>query len=109
MTELDISGNIDADLFASATAEEVEETLQDKISKAITKQIMVNLDKMAFIDLQLDEETNKFHYEASIVLCSKQDIITNAQLMAHKLAEYDLTQEEILDILETQTQENEGF
>lgn len=109
MIELDIKGDIDAKMISKAEESEVEQLLEEAISEGIAKQVKIHLDEMAFIDLELDETRGVFHYKAAIVLCSKQDIISNAQQMAQKLAEYGLGEDEILDILQTQTQDNGGF
>ena len=109
MIEMEVEGSIPMTMIENESEDKIEQMLQGEIANAMVKQIMKHLDNMAFIDLKINEETKSFDYEASVVLCSKQDIITNAGIVAQKLRDYDLEEEDILDILETQTQSTGGF
>ncbi len=109
MIEIEVDGYIDAASVASTPVDEVEEMLHKHIGTNLSKQVMIHIDDMAFIDMELDEENNQFHYKAELVLCSKNDIVTNAQIQAQKLSQYGLTPDQIVSVLDTITQNSEGF
>ena len=70
---------------------------------------MKRIDDLDFIGMELNEETAKFEYHAELVLCSKNDIITNSQIQAQKLSAYGLTPDQIVDVLDTMTNNTQGF
>ncbi len=109
MIEIDLEGVISADILAGASMEEVEKILNDGISSRMTASIMKHIDDLDFICMELNEETNNFEYRAELVLCSKSDIVTNAQIQAQKLSAYGLTPDQIVEVLDTITANTKGF
>lgn len=109
MIELTIHGQINASVVIAAPVEEVEEMLHEEIGTSLTKEIIKHIDDMSFIEMEMNEEHGMFEYTAELVLCSKNDIITNAQMQAQKLSAYGLNEEQIVDVLDTVTQETSGF
>ncbi len=89
--------------------EEVEKILNDGISSRLSDQIMENIDEMDFIQMELNEETNQFEYQAELVLCSKNSIVTNIQLQAQEMSKYGLSPEQIESVLAIVTQDSKGF
>ncbi len=108
MIELSANGIIKPSDIIGLSAEEMEQKLSDRISDSIWLEIKDNLEKMAFIDLH-PQDDGGFNYEAAVVLCSKQDIITSAEIMAQKLSNYGLRADQIEDVLSTQTESYGGF
>ncbi len=109
MVEVEMNGEIDASIVVAAPVEEVEQMLHEEIGTKLSDQLMKHIDDMAFIDMSLNEETGKFEYKAELVLCSKNDIVTNIQIQAQLMSDFGLTQEQIKEVLETAVQETEGF
>ncbi len=107
--EIDLDGAIPVDILNGIPVEEVEDILNKSISTKLTEAIVERIDEMDFIDLELDEETQKFMYKAEMVLYSKSSVVTNIQLQAQKLSEYGLTSEQITHILEIATLNTKGF
>ncbi len=109
MMEINLDGEISLDILNGVPVEEVEKTLNESISAKLTEAIVERIDEMDFIDLELNEETQKFEYKAELVLYSKSSVVTNIQLQAQKLSEYGLTPEQITHILEIATLNTKGF
>ena len=109
MIEVEMSGEIDANVVVAAPVEEVEQMLHEEIGTKLSDQLMKHIDDMAFIDMSLNEETGKFEYKAELVLCSKNDIVTNIQIQAQLMSGFGLTQKQIQEVLETTVQQTEGF
>lgn len=109
MVELSASFEMDASAVMAAPIEEVEKMLKDTVAGNLTKQISEKLEEMSFLDMNLNEEKNKFIVEAELVLCSKQSVITNIDIMSKKLRGYGLVEEDIIDILSTLVEDTKGF
>jgi len=109
MVELDIEGVIPMEMVINKTEEELENTLHREISDKISSETMKHVDDMAFVDMEVNEEKQEFEYKASIVICSKQDIVTSYEIMSQKLAGYGLSTGEIIDVLSTQQNSTGGF
>ncbi len=109
MVELNIEHIIDQSLIAGMNEEDLEELIQEEIAESLTEEMKKHIDEMSFIDLVFNQESQSFTVTAELILCSKQDIVTNAEIQAQKMAKYGLRQEEILDVLETQLIETGGF
>ncbi len=109
MIEIEVDGYIDAASVASTPVDEVEEMLHKHIGTNLSKQVMIHIDDMAFIDMELDEENNQFHYKAELVLCSKESIVTNIQRQAQLMAEYGLNEKQIEKILAIVAEDTGGF
>ena len=109
MVELSANFEMDASVVMAAPLEEVEQMLKDTVAGNLTTQISSKLEEMSFMDMRLDEESNKFIVEAELVLCSKQSVITNIEMMSKKMKTYGLMEEDIIDILSTMVQDTEGF
>ena len=100
MVELESRFEIDAELVSTSPIDEVEAMLKDTVSGNLAAQISDKLEEMSFIDMSLDEE---------LVLCSKQSVITNIEMMSKKMKTYGLLEEDIVDVLSTMVQDTEGF
>ena len=109
MIELSIMDTIEQSLIATMKSEDLNKLIQDKIAESLTREMRKHIDEMSFIDMNFNEEAGFFEINAELVLCSKQEIITNAELQAQKMAKYGLGEKEILDVLETQLSERGGF
>lgn len=109
MVELTAEIEMDASVVAVAPIEDVEQMLKDTVAGKLTTQIMEKLEEMNFLDMELDEEKGKFHVTAELVLCSKQSVLTNIEVMGTKLRQLDLSEEEIVDVLSTLVEDTKGF
>ena len=109
MIEINMYDTIEQSIITGMDPDKLEELIQDNIAEGLAKEMRKHIDEMSFIDMQYNQETKAFDITAELVLCSKQDIITNADMMAKKLADYGLSEEQILDVLETQLNDNGGF
>ncbi len=109
MIEIEVDGYIDAASVASTPVDEVEEMLHKHIGTNLSKQVMIHIDEMAFINMSLDEERGEFHYTAELVLCSKESIVTNIQRQAQLMAKHGLNEEQIEEILAIATEDTGGF
>lgn len=109
MVEIEVDGSFSLDEIKGLNENEVEEILHNEIAKDIVKEIVKEMENMAFIDLEIDEESNMFKYTAEIVICSKQNIITANAMMAQKLASFGLDEEDIVEVLSIQQENSGGF
>lgn len=93
-------------------ADKAELLLKDRIGKEISKNILTNIDDVAFLDIEpLHSDLNHegFRVKAEIVVCSMSSIVTAIGQMAKKMAEYDLEEEQIEEILEIITKDSRGW
>ena len=109
MIEIQIKGGILSSILEGSNAEEVEKILSDGVGEKLRDEILKHIDELDFIEMELNEATGNFEYQGELVLCSKNDIVTNAQIQAQKLSKYGLTPEQIVDVLDTITNNTEGF
>ena len=109
MVEIDFKTSIGRDVINEKTAEELEDFIAAEIAYGLSIEMKAHIDEMSFIDMKMNTETGNFDITAELVLCAKAQIVTSAEIQAQKLAGYGLTEEQILDVLETQLQNTEGF
>ena len=109
MVELSIHNTIKESDMANMDPEILEEKIKNIISDELTKSMQEHVDDMAFIDMEYDEENKAFNITAQLVLCSRQDIISNAEVQAQQMSTYGLTSEQIEEVLLIQTNELKGF
>ena len=109
MVEIDYSSSISQKDIEGKSAEELEDYIASEIAYGLSVEMKAHIDEMSFIDMQLNEEKGQFDITAELVLCSKQQIITTAEIQAQKLANYGLLEDQILDVLETQLEDSKGF
>jgi len=109
MIEIDFNTNITQDKIKGQSADELEDFIASEIAYGLSVEMKKHIDEMSFIDMQWNEEEERFDITAELVLCSKQDIVTNAEIQAQLMANYGLTEEQILNVLETQLIDNKGF
>ena len=108
MVEIDFNTNITQDKIKGQSADELEDFIASEIAYGLSVEMKKHIDEMSFIDLIPNDEGG-FKITAELVLCSKQDIVTNAEIQAQLMANYGLTEEQILNVLETQLIDNKGF
>jgi 3-methyladenine DNA glycosylase AlkC len=109
MIEIDYNRSISQEMIKGKTPDELEHYISEEIAHGLAGEMKQHIDEMSFIDMAWNEEKAQFDIIAELVLCSKSDIITNSEIQAQKLANYGLNETQILDVLETQLQKNEGF
>ncbi len=107
MVELDVRTKIPMETVIGKDADELEIMVQKKIMDELSEAMSKHVDDLLFIDMEMGADA--IHIKAELVLCSKSDIITNAEIQAQKLASFGLSEEQILDVLETQLTDNKGF
>ena len=98
------------------SSEDIENLSEDEIEKSIRAYVLdnaitvlsQNIETITDLELEPDDNGN-FTYEASVVFCNVNDIISKSQIQARMMADYGLTQEQIDKILEIQVQEMNGF
>ena len=109
MIEINVGMQIKSEILETIDIESVEKMITAEISKGLADEITKKLDDIPSFEMEMDQNTGVFNVKAELVLCSKQDIITNAEMQAQKLAKYGLNQDQILDVLETITNSSGGF
>ncbi len=109
MVEINITNTIDQSLIVGMESGDLENYIQEQIAETLTKEMRKHIDEMSFIDMQYSEETESFSISAELVLCSRQDIISNAEIQAQQMSKYGLTAEQIEEVLLIQTNELNGF
>jgi len=109
MVELNAKIEMDASVVVAAPVEDVEQMLKDTVAGKLTTQIVEKLEEMDFLDMNLDEQNNVFVVEAELVLCSKQSVLTNIEVMGTKLKSMGLSEVEIVEVLSTLVNETKGF
>jgi len=109
MIEITHKDVIDAGTIANFSADELQKYVEDRISNGIFEKVQEHLDEMAFVEIEPNEETGAFDITAELVLCSKQEVITTAEMQAVKLAKYGLNEKQIFDVLNTQLEPTGGF
>jgi len=108
MIEIAYDDYINKEEIVGVSTEELEKAIEEKIAKGLSSEMVKHIEDMSFIDMEMTD-AGTFHIKAELVLCSKNDIVTNIQKQSVKLAEYGLTEEQILDVLETTVEKNDGF
>ena len=108
MIEITFKSQIEPGTIVAFDSDNLQEYVEDRIANGIFEEIEKHLEEMAFIEMEPTED-NGFDITAELVLCSKQEIVTTAELQAVKLAKYGLNEEQILDVLETQLETTGGF
>ncbi len=109
MVEINITDSINENVIMSEPPEKIENIFTDKIRDALLVKMVEALNNMAFVDMEYNEEKSRFDIEASIVLCSSQDMASSVEIQAQKLKDYGLTGDQILDVLTTGIDSLEGF
>lgn len=107
MVEIVVKQNILAELVMNAedVVALIENTIRDPLVQKITKAV----NDMSFVDMNFNEEDKIFEIDASVIICSLQDIATTAELQAQKLAGYGLNEEQIFDVLSVGLNSHGGF
>ena len=109
MIELDIEKGIPMENVVGGSEDEVQLMLENEIANALSDEMRKHIEEMAFIDMSVNAEKQTFDVTASLVLCSKQDLATAAEIQAQKLNKYGLTVEQIEDVLMTGLESTGGF
>ena len=109
MIEIEYRANIAQVVIAQKDSDQLEEFIEQNIAEGIADKMREHIDEMSFIDILPNENGDGVDIVAELVLCSKAQIITAAEMQAQKMANYGLTEDQILDILETQLQNTKGF
>jgi len=109
MVVIEIKDSIAQEELIQAKVEDIEDVVNNKIRDALSAKIVEALDEMAFVDMEQNEETGRFDITASLVLCATQDIGSALEIVAQKLSNLDLDQEDIEDVLKSFTETNGGF
>jgi hypothetical protein len=109
MELLEIKDSVSMSELTGADIDDMEKIINGKIRDALVSKIEMALEKMAFVDIEENEETTSYDITASLILCSTSDMSTSMQMIAQKLASYDLDEDVIEDILSTFTETKKGF
>ena len=108
MIELSWNGHILPEEIAGRSSTELEEIIEEKIAKGLTHEMTKHIEEMSFLDMKSGED-GSVNIKAELVLCSKNDIVTSVQRQSVILAQYGLTEKQILTVLETSVEKSEGF
>jgi hypothetical protein len=107
MVEIQINEEIDSQTVMEAN--DVELLVNNEIRDSLVTKIIAALDKMSFLDMSYNEESKMFEIEASVVLCSTQDVATSAELQAQMLSRLGLDEDQILRVLSVGIETHNGF
>ncbi len=101
MIEIKVSGTITNALLMTLEEDQAERLLENQIAEGMTKQIMTNLEDMAYVDMKQNSELDAIDWEANMIICSKDQITSSVSIMAQRLVErLGATAEDIEYILE---------
>lgn len=109
MIEIEVKDIIGNNFVATRTEDQVEAYLQEHISTLLFGEIEKHIEEMPFIDMEYNEEEEGFEFHASLVLCSKSDILSNAQKLATYLRSIGANEAQVEEALLIQTDDNGGF
>lgn len=109
MEIIEIEADIEEYSLQGKTEEELEKLIDEKIKANLVLEIVKKLDDMAYVDMEHNPDEGTFTIKASLVLCSKQDIVSSMEEIAQKLAGNGLGQDEIEGILSIFTETKKGF
>jgi len=109
MQVIEIETSIGQDLMIQAKVEDVEDIVNAKIRDELSKKITKALDEMAYVDMEHNEELNRFDIKASLVLCSTTDMSSSIAMMAKIMHDKLLSEDDIGEILEPLMESKGGF
>ena len=107
MVVIEVEDKISQLALQHTPVDEVERMINKTIRDALSEKIVVALDDMAYVDME--EEGDDFTIKASLVLCATQDIASSLEMVAQKLSKFDLSENEIEEVLSAFTETNGGF
>ena len=107
MVVIEVEDKVSHAELVRATVEDMENVVNAKIRDALSARIVEALDDMAYVDME--EEGDDFVIKASLVLCATQDIASSLEMVAQKLSKFDLSENEIEEVLSAFTETNGGF
>ncbi len=110
MIEIKVTGTISNEMLMTLTESEAERHLELQISEGMSKQIMANIEDMAYIDMGQNSELNAIDWEANMIICSKDQITSSIAIMAQRLVgRLNATAEDIEYCLEPSVTDIKGF
>ncbi len=110
MIEVAVTGTITNALLMTLEEDQAERLLEQKISEGMTKQIMTNLEDMAYIDMKQNSELDAIDWEANMIICSKDQVTSSVSIMAQRLVErLGASAEDIEYCLEPAVTDIKGF
>ncbi len=110
MIEIKVTGTITNALLMTLQEDQAEKLIEQNIAEGMTRQILVNLEDMAYVDMKQNSELDAIDWEANMIICSKEQIQTSITIMAQRLAErFDATAEDIEYCLEPAVTDIKGF
>ena len=107
MVEIKSEIQVKYDEINHLPADQAELLLKDRIGKEISKNILKSIDDVAFLDV--DPQDDGFNVKAELVVCSMSSIVTAIEQMARQMAEYDLEEEQIEEVLKIITKNSHGW
>jgi len=107
MVIIEVEDSVSHAELTQASVEDMENVINKKIRDALSTKIIEALDDMAYVDME--EVENGFSIKASLILCATQDIASSLEMVAQKLKQYELDEEEIEEVLSAFTETNGGF
>ena len=108
MVEITLDTSIDSAMLVQAKVEDAEGQLNELIGDGLCKEFKKHLDDLSFLDME-PKEDGTINIKASLVLCSRQSVDTNIDMVANYMKEHDFDTDEIETILTMFVGETKGF
>ncbi len=90
-------------------AEDAESFVNNEIRQELLNKILIALEDMAYIDMNYVDGKEDLIIQASLVICTMQDVVTNAEMQAQLMSKYGLEEDQILEVLKLGINNKEGF
>ena len=108
MTEVIAEGVLPNDITKEGE-EAVTKFLTNDIIIVMGNKIRENIDDIVDVDMSYNPVMHEYEYKMSFVLCSEQDVITTSQIMARRMADFGLNDDQIEEVINIQIDSFGGF
>ena len=110
MIEVAVTGTITNALLMTLDEDQAEKLIEQNIAEGMTKQILVNLEDMAYVDMKQNSALDAIDWEANMIICSKNQVTSSVSIMAQRLVEkFGASAEDIEYCLEPAVTDIKGF
>lgn len=110
MLELKVECTIPATQITSLKSpEEVEESIRNIMSSAISKKIEENIDELSFIEMEMSDDNREFICTGEFILSAQKDMETALQICIKRMESQDMHPDAIMHCLEPLLESSNGF
>ena len=110
MIEIKAKGVIKNETLMMMEEEHAEDFLNKEITNQMGLQILEKLEDMEFLEMRQNSEQDAIEWEANIIICAKEQIISSVGIMAQRLVQrFGAAAKDIEYCLEPAVTDMKGF